>query len=95
MKKEDILKETQELVNEYLGHKELVINGYNWTKERLLNRLKAYREMVKLKREADRLLRKYSLAEITYIVMSEKMDGKVIRAYELKKKAQEIWLKSY
>lgn len=95
MKKEDILKETQELVNEYLGHNELLINGCNWTKERLLNRLNAYKEMVNLKREADKLLSKNSDAEIMYMVMAEKVDKTIVRAYELKQKAHEIWLKRY
>lgn len=90
MKKEDILKKTQKLVDEYLGTNGFLIHGEDWSEERLLNRLNEYEKMVEFKREADKILNRYSDVEIILEVHED-----IPKAYELRRKARDIWCKDF
>ena len=91
MTKKEIIDQTQKIVNEYLGHSDLKIGGQSWTKKRLLERLQAFKQMIKMKRDADKVLSKYTVEQLQWQVLTGQFEEGVLEALEFKQKASEIW----
>ena len=94
MTKQEILNETQNLVQTYLGIP-CGISGKGWSKERLFARQQAYVKMVWIQQEANQTVKQYSDDQKLYFAISGETPKDLQSAYTLLREAQAIWHTSF